>query len=152
MNDEQGAWIVPDLLLACPYPAKPDGLDRLASMGIRRIINLTSRRHDPARLSALGLEEISLPVRDFTAPSLAILDAAVAAIAESHANAQAVAIHCRGGLGRTGTVAAAWLTTQGLSAEEAIRRVRAVRPGSIETRRQEQAVHKFALRRASREA
>jgi atypical dual specificity phosphatase len=148
LGADPGDWIAPDLLFACPYPAGGGGLSRLARMGVRRVINLAGRRHDPAELAALGIEEIYLPVRDFTAPSPAVLDAAVAAITESHSRGEAVAVHCRGGLGRTGTVVAAWLTSQGMDAAAAIRRVREIRPGSIETRRQEQAVHKYVVRHA----
>jgi hypothetical protein len=42
-------------------------------------------------------------------------------------------VHCRGGLGRAGTVAARLLVEQGLPAAEAIARVRLARPGAIET-------------------
>ena len=46
-------------------------------------------------------------------------------------------IHCRGGLGRTGTLAARLLMARGLEPEAAIREVRAARPGAIETEEQE---------------
>ena len=55
-----------------------------------------------------------------------------------------VAVHCAAGLGRTGTVLAAWFVTQGLSAQNAIARVRRLRPGSVETEEQERAVEEFA--------
>ncbi len=51
-----------------------------------------------------------------------------------------VLIHCRGGIGRAGTVAALLLRETGKSAEEAIALVRAVRPGAIETFEQEEYV------------
>lgn len=44
-----------------------------------------------------------------------------------------VLVHCRGGLGRAGTVAALLLVGLGVPGGEAVRRVRAVRPGAIET-------------------
>jgi protein-tyrosine phosphatase len=48
-----------------------------------------------------------------------------------------VLVHCKGGLGRAGTVAARILIERGHSPENAIAAVRAVRPGAIETRAQE---------------
>lgn len=48
-----------------------------------------------------------------------------------------VFIHCYAGLGRTGTVASLILMQYGMNARDAIRTVRAVRPGSIETPEQE---------------
>ena len=43
-----------------------------------------------------------------------------------------IVIHCRGGLGRTGTIAAKLLIEFGMVPEEAMRQVRAARPGAIE--------------------
>ena len=44
-----------------------------------------------------------------------------------------VLVHCRGGLGRAGTVAARLLVELGARPDEAIRRVREARPGAIES-------------------
>ncbi|MCO7226739.1 cyclin-dependent kinase inhibitor 3 family protein [Pleionea sp. CnH1-48] len=52
----------------------------------------------------------------------------------------AVVIHCRGGLGRTGMLAARMLIESGVSPEKAILKVRQARPGSIETYAQEEYV------------
>ena len=51
-----------------------------------------------------------------------------------------VLVHCRGGLGRAGTIAARLLTELGMEPAIAISRVRAVRPGAIETQDQEKYV------------
>jgi ADP-ribosyl-[dinitrogen reductase] hydrolase len=53
-----------------------------------------------------------------------------------------VALHCYGGKGRTGTIAARLLVELGTAPALAIEHVRAARPGSIETREQEQFVHR----------
>ncbi|MES1954179.1 cyclin-dependent kinase inhibitor 3 family protein [Salinisphaera hydrothermalis] len=44
-----------------------------------------------------------------------------------------IVLHCMGGLGRSGTVAARLLMYFGMPASEAVQRVRAARPGAIET-------------------
>jgi ADP-ribosyl-[dinitrogen reductase] hydrolase len=48
-----------------------------------------------------------------------------------------VLIHCRGGLGRTGTLAARLLIEDGVPPKTALREVRRVRPGAVETDAQE---------------
>lgn len=51
-----------------------------------------------------------------------------------------VLVHCRGGLGRAGTLAARLLVELGMDPRAAIAAVRAVRPGAIETSDQEDCV------------
>lgn len=59
-----------------------------------------------------------------------------------------VAIHCVGGRGRTGTIAARIAVAFGAAPREAILRVRAARPGAIETSAQEAHVLALAGRAA----
>lgn len=54
-----------------------------------------------------------------------------------------VVMHCRGGLGRTGLVAARLLVEEGMPPDEAIALVRRVRPGSIETWEQESYIREL---------
>jgi ADP-ribosyl-[dinitrogen reductase] hydrolase len=55
-----------------------------------------------------------------------------------------VVVHCRGGLGRTGTVAACVLVALGRhTAEDAIETVRKARRGTIQTNEQEGFVRRF---------
>lgn len=56
----------------------------------------------------------------------------------------AVGVHCAMGCGRTGTILACYLVaSEGYSANDAIIEARKRRKGSIETRRQEQAVRDY---------
>ena len=57
-----------------------------------------------------------------------------------------VLVHCGAGLGRSGTVAAAFLVREGMEPGAAIERVRALRPFSVETEEQETAVEAYARR------
>lgn len=57
-----------------------------------------------------------------------------------------VLVHCKGGLGRAGTVAARLLVELGGRPDEAIRRMREVRPGAIENETQETHVARCAPR------
>ena len=104
------------------------------------LFNLHERKHDPSRLTPHGLTEVHLPVKDFSAPSPTVPEQDIAALEHAVSAGQSVAVHCGDGLGRTGTLLACYLVQKGLSAKEAIGRVRAVRPGSIESASQVAAV------------
>jgi len=54
-----------------------------------------------------------------------------------------VLLHCRGGIGRTGTIAARLLVEFGFKPSHAVALVRRTRPGTIETEAQEQYVLKL---------
>jgi len=57
-----------------------------------------------------------------------------------------VVLHCLGGLGRSGMVAACALVDAGLAPDDAIRLVREHRsPRAVETRTQEEFVHRFRM-------
>jgi ADP-ribosyl-[dinitrogen reductase] hydrolase len=62
-------------------------------------------------------------------------------------NGRDVLVHCRGGLGRAGTIAACLLIELGMEPAVAIRRVRNARPGAIETREQEDYVLSMGMKR-----
>ena len=98
----------------------------------------------PEAVRAAGLEWHHLPVKDVNAPDQAFETRWVyagARLRERLRLGERVLVHCRGGLGRAGSVAARLLVEFGATPVDAVSRVRAVRPGAIETREQEQWVH-----------
>lgn len=95
------------------------------------------------RIVERGLQWHHLPIPDLNAPGPTFEAAwpAVALQLRRMVNTGGrVLIHCRGGLGRAGTVAACLLVELGEAPREAILRVRTARPHAIETAAQERYV------------
>ena len=147
---DRGCWLPGGQALGCAYARREEALAALAEHGVSVVVNLHERPHGPARATRYRLSEVHIPVKDFTAPSAEQLERGVGAIRQAVARGQRVAVHCGGGLGRTGTLLACYLVEGGLRPEAAIQQVRAVRPGSVETGAQEAAVAAYAVRRLKR--
>ncbi|HID24363.1 MAG TPA: hypothetical protein EYP14_18450, partial [Planctomycetaceae bacterium] len=107
------------------------------------IVSLTESPLPKSLIEEFGFEYHHVPVRDFTAPTLKQVDQLVRFITQRRERGKVVAVHCGAGLGRTGTVLSCYLVSRGYSAEDAIDKVRSVRPGSVETRGQEELVRLY---------
>jgi len=84
-------------------------------------------------LSELGIELIHSPIGDFRVPTPEQAKRLSKMIMNDVIGGKSILIHCMGGLGRSGTIAACALVHYGLKADEAINLVRTVRPGTLET-------------------
>jgi predicted protein tyrosine phosphatase len=93
----------------------------------------------------LQLRSLWFPIPDVSVPSdMDATASLVEAIVGHLARGDTVVVHCRGGLGRSGTIAACCLVARGRAPAEAIELVRASRPGAVEVRDQEDFVARFA--------
>lgn len=100
-------------------------------------------REFPLAMRKESFQWLMLPIRDMHAPESGFERQWEHVRDRLHALLHAgkrVLLHCRGGLGRTGTVAARLLVEFGVEPAEAIHRVRVARPGAIETTSQEQHI------------
>jgi atypical dual specificity phosphatase len=131
--------------------ARPDGrpedIEELRTHGIGAVVNLTRRNLEGPFFGASGLNYLHIPITDFMPPTLAQIEEFVRFCDAQIARGRAVAAHCVAGRGRTGTMLACYLVHCGMTADAAIRRVRELRPGSVETYEQEQAVKEYAQSR-----
>ena len=143
-------WVLPGRLAGMAYPHQGAG-PLLRALGIRAVLTLTESPPEPF-LALEGFIVHHEPVTDFEAPSPEALERAVAFVRRHIDRDEPVVVHCRAGIGRTGTALAAVLVSLGREPRAAIDAVRRTRPGSLETSGQESAVLAFARRLAMRRA
>jgi protein-tyrosine phosphatase len=101
------------------------------------------------RAEGVGLEVLGLPIPDGGTPAYAGLERAhrelVEQVVSQLREGKTVVVHCQGGYGRSGLVAASVLVALGYSTEEAIRAVQEARPGTIESPSQAEYVTGFEM-------
>ncbi|MFO0930720.1 MAG: dual specificity protein phosphatase family protein [Gemmataceae bacterium] len=140
------SWIDRPTLAALACPASVDDLHWLRQQGIQVLLTLTEDRLPRDWADDAGLLVFHEPLVDMEPPTQEQLDRCVSAVGRALDKNFPVAIHCGAGLGRTGVVLAAHLVVKGMTATAAIARVRRLRPNSIETTEQAEAVEFFARR------
>lgn len=129
------------------------GADMLASLLEPQEFDLLGVPDLLERARDAGLEVRHFPIIDAWYPRPHEddgFDAFVAGVRAALDDGRRVVAHCRGGIGRSGLLAACLASTYGLDARSAIERVRRARPGAVETRPQEGYVARFAERFAAR--
>ncbi|XP_072774491.1 dual specificity protein phosphatase 23 [Taeniopygia guttata] len=140
------SWVVEGRLAGLAMPREPGHYRYLRDLGVRHLVSL-SERAPPHHGCCPQIRLHRFPVADFTPPSPEQIRSFLSIVEEANGRGEAVAVHCMLGHGRTGTLLACYLCQeQHLPAADAIREIRRLRPGSIETPEQEQAVLSFCQR------
>lgn len=119
----------------------------LKEIGIGSVVSLTELPLELSALSTVQMGYLHLPIPDMSPPALGDIEQFIAFSAASIDRGSPVLVHCGAGLGRTGTMLGCYLVEKGHDPAVAIHKVRAGRPGSIETPEQEMAIFQYAASR-----
>jgi atypical dual specificity phosphatase len=151
-------WVIPGVLAGMPMPfvhsqrrlnsggpltAYDDDLPTLYSADVRAVVCLLNIPGDAPVYNSAGFAFLCLPIPNGGAPTREEASEFVRFVEEQRTAGRPVAVHCEAGLGRTGTMLAVYLISQGESAAAAIRRVREVERVAVETLRQIQFLEQF---------
>ena len=120
------------------------GWSKMQQEGITAVINMREAWHDDTANGIGGEAHLHLATRDNTPVPLDALHQAADFIKEQQEQGTKVYVHCGVGVGRAPSAAAAYLIKyEGLSAEEAIRAMKKVRPFIHLTGRQKRQMQAF---------
>jgi atypical dual specificity phosphatase len=153
-------WLAPFRLAVMSTPRSQEDVQALLALGITLVVTLTKEVPLPAEwFEHTSCRNLFLPVRNYQAPTNEQVDVFIKAM-DDLPTEQAALIHCGGGKGRAGTFAACYLMTRRFDVApserhdsegylhmypgDAMKLLRQMRPGSIETIEQETFVRNYA--------
>jgi protein-tyrosine phosphatase len=123
-------------------------LDAIRDWGARAVLTLIEDfefellnvRALPEGVAGRGIAWYHLPIRDVSIPNAAFetsWETVGTEVLSRLRGGERVLVHCRGGFGRAGTIAARLLVELGMEPAQAIASVRRARPGAIESPEQD---------------
>lgn len=140
-------WLKKGQLAGTPFPgliAKTEfDLAALKRVGVSLLVSLTKRKVDLEQLSEFGIRNKRFFIPDMHAPTIEDALSYCAEIDQELSKGEVIAVHCKAGLGRTGTMLAAQLIWEGVSAMDALNEARRIEPRWVQSDVQVEFLEKF---------
>lgn len=108
------------------------GYEALAAQGVKVVVDLRAEEYvhvDESKLNALGMRLVRIPIRDGQTPTPEEVSTFLGAVNQSEG---VTFVHCGAGVGRTGTMVAAYRIAMGQSNLTALKGNLSVGPPSLE--------------------
>ena len=137
-------WVLKDELAGPCEPASFQDLLFLHRQGVRAVIRMEERTIAADSGNVANFVDMFVPVLDFTPPKLEQIQRMIKFIDQQTTERNPVVVSCYAGIGRTGTVLACYLVHRGQDPADAIKRIRELRPRSVQTADQEAAIYGYA--------
>ncbi|NIR60296.1 MAG: ATP-binding cassette domain-containing protein [Gammaproteobacteria bacterium] len=141
-------WLKKGVLAGTPRPGVVADVEHdikgLRRVGVTVLVSLTREPVGADLLARHGIRGAWSYIPDMTAPGLEQAAALCREIQRFIEEGETVAVHCRAGLGRTGTVLAAYLIWEGWSGLDALETARRIEPRWVQSEEQVAFLEEFA--------
>ena len=138
------SWISEGKLAGSGLPVTRDEFKWVLDKGIKSIVTVREVPLPSQWIDGADIDYLHLMVEDYGVPNMEVLDEAVNYIDKRIRSGKPVLVHCAAGKGRTGALLAAYMIkNENLTAEQAIEKVRLMRPGSVQSIAQETALSMY---------
>ena len=136
------SWILEKKLAGSAIPTSKEEVDWLKEEGVKSIVTI---REEPLEEEWLDdVDYLHVHSNDMGVPEFIDLQHAVDFIHRRITNNEPVLVHCLAGLGRTGTILACYLVKyHNMTTDEATKKIREERSGSIQSYSQEEIIFRF---------
>ncbi len=148
-SDLNFSWVLEGKLAGCAGPVLDRDLRFLIQHSVRALVRLADEREGVFKredIEKVGLEDCQEAVQDFAAPELDQIERVIAFIHGCLGQGKPVAVSCGAGQGRTGTVLSCYFVSSGVSAQNAIAKVREKGRHPYETEAQRQVIYAYESR------
>jgi atypical dual specificity phosphatase len=146
-------WVERGRIAASGYPASRRQLEWVRRQGVDTVLTLTEDPLPAEWKEGLSMYFEHMPMNDHAPPSVESLEEAASFVQGEVQREKKVLVHCLAGQGRTMCVLAAYLIKdKGTRPQDAMTRLRSLRPGAVESG-QERALFDYAesLREGTRD-
>ena len=127
-------WVIDSKLVGSGFINSKKALSFLIDNDVKAILTLTTSSLPSEVLLNKNIIFKHIPIVDHSLPSIDQFNECVDFIFNCLDDNLTLLVHCRAGVGRTGSVFAAYFIKKGFTTEESIKHIRKLRPGSIENR------------------
>ena len=136
------SWLIKNKLAGSAIPTSIKEIDWVIEQGVKSIVTIREEPLDDDWIK--NVNYLHVMSNDMGVPEFDDLTFAVDFIHQRLNDEEPVMVHCLAGQGRTGTILASYLVKyENMSADEAIEKVREIRPGSIQSYPQEEIIFRF---------
>lgn len=133
---EQIWWLEENSVGGMPKPPI-DEIPSLYKNGLRAVASFLESDDNLQEYRDNNIETCWIPVEDDEAPTREQAEEFTAFVEKAKNQNLALAVHCKGGNGRAGTMLASYYTLQGKDADEVLAWMRSINPKAVRTETQE---------------